>query len=118
VRFRNELYTYGSGFSFQLGGIAKLTEELRLGLSFESPTWYRLFDETRQSLRTVRESTTTPAYFNDGIINVYPEYKVQTPMKYTIRSEEHTSELQSRENLVCRLLLEKKKINKKKYNKI
>src|SRR5207302_4083278 len=26
-----------------------------------------------------------------------------------IRSEEHTSELQSRENLVCRLLLEKKK---------
>src|SRR5690606_41876613 len=27
----------------------------------------------------------------------------------THRSEEHTSELQSRENLVCRLLLEKKK---------
>src|SRR5690606_3117244 len=27
----------------------------------------------------------------------------------SIRSEEHTSELQSRENLVCRLLLEKKK---------
>src|SRR5690606_40770790 len=26
------------------------------------------------------------------------------------RSEEHTSELQSRENLVCRLLLEKKKV--------
>src|SRR5690606_40925569 len=31
------------------------------------------------------------------------------------RSEEHTSELQSRENLVCRLLLEKKK-NKNKPN--
>src|SRR5207302_10990476 len=27
----------------------------------------------------------------------------------SLRSEEHTSELQSRENLVCRLLLEKKK---------
>src|SRR5690606_41847329 len=27
----------------------------------------------------------------------------------SVRSEEHTSELQSRENLVCRLLLEKKK---------
>src|SRR5436309_11058034 len=27
------------------------------------------------------------------------------------RSEEHTSELQSRENFVCRLLLEKKKLN-------
>src|SRR5215475_16138282 len=31
------------------------------------------------------------------------------------RSEEHTSELQSRENLVCRLLLEKKK---KKFKQI
>src|SRR5256885_13122437 len=29
----------------------------------------------------------------------------------TVRSEEHTSELQSPCNLVCRLLLEKKKIN-------
>src|SRR5690606_39667857 len=28
---------------------------------------------------------------------------------FSFRSEEHTSELQSRENLVCRLLLEKKK---------
>src|SRR6516165_10779373 len=40
------------------------------------------------------------------------------------RSEEHTSELQSQSNLVCRLLLEKKKhiaifsinLNKKKYH--
>src|SRR5690606_41177848 len=30
-------------------------------------------------------------------------------VKRGCRSEEHTSELQSRENLVCRLLLEKKK---------
>src|SRR5688572_31892751 len=29
-----------------------------------------------------------------------------------VRSEEHTSELQSQSNLVCRLLLEKKKRNK------
>src|SRR5690606_40502155 len=32
------------------------------------------------------------------------------------RSEEHTSELQSRENLVCRLLLEKKKRTKHQHN--
>src|SRR2546430_16715755 len=31
-----------------------------------------------------------------------------------IRSEEHTSELQSQSNLVCRLLLEKKKKNTRK----
>src|SRR5690606_40234939 len=33
-------------------------------------------------------------------------------MVVAARSEEHTSELQSRENLVCRLLLEKKKVRK------
>src|SRR5207237_10527631 len=33
-----------------------------------------------------------------------------------VRSEEHTSELQSHLNLVCRLLLEKKKIKKKRHN--
>src|SRR5690349_24822677 len=32
----------------------------------------------------------------------------------SVRSEEHTSELQSRRDLVCRLLLEKKKKKKKK----
>src|SRR5690606_41384122 len=38
---------------------------------------------------------------------------VSTPSFFMIpRSEEHTSELQSRENLVCRLLLEKKKQQK------
>src|SRR5438309_4587405 len=35
----------------------------------------------------------------------------------TIRSEEHTSELQSQFHLVCRLLLEKKKKNKESYSK-
>ena len=38
----------------------------------------------------------------------------QTRMAKGIRSEEHTSELQSRSDLVCRLLLEKKKQKKKK----
>src|SRR5690606_28797310 len=33
-----------------------------------------------------------------------------------LKIEEHTSELQSRENLVCRLLLEKKNKQNKKYN--
>src|SRR5688572_31401528 len=36
---------------------------------------------------------------------------VKSPVD-VLRSEEHTSELQSQSNLVCRLLLEKKKKNK------
>src|SRR2546430_6434071 len=34
---------------------------------------------------------------------------LETPQILLVRSEEHTSELQSQSNLVCRLLLEKKK---------
>src|SRR5690606_41937649 len=49
-------------------------------------------------------STLNPSdgYWGIGLTHLY---KIQE----TWRSEEHTSELQSRENLVCRLLLEKKK---------
>src|SRR2546429_3912338 len=40
-----------------------------------------------------------------------PEWAIQAAGKPPVRSEEHTSELQSRLHLVCRLLLEKKKKN-------
>src|SRR5438046_4953864 len=43
--------------------------------------------------------------------------RAPTPCWPTLhRSEEHTSELQSLTNLVCRLLLEKKKKNKETYH--
>src|SRR2546427_4711990 len=41
-----------------------------------------------------------------------PETRLPTARVDARRSEEHTSELQSQSNLVCRLLLEKKKKNK------
>src|SRR5690606_42134797 len=47
-------------------------------------------------------------------IRIFPRSRERRPLELRgkampgIRSEEHTSELQSRENLVCRLLLEKK----------
>src|SRR5437867_9637448 len=43
-----------------------------------------------------------------GFIGPYGGF---TPVGFPIRSEEHTSELQSPYDLVCRLLLEKKKKN-------
>src|SRR6266700_2883066 len=43
-------------------------------------------------------------------------FSSRTASRSPSRSEEHTSELQSRENLVCRLLLEKKK--KKQNNNL
>src|SRR5687768_18290256 len=44
----------------------------------------------------------------ERIVNLYRQTKVVGGV-YRSRSEEHTSELQSRLHLVCRLLLEKKK---------
>src|SRR5207302_3514930 len=45
-----------------------------------------------------------------GRIHIGPEIDyLERAFDASRRSEEHTSELQSRENLVCRLLLEKKK---------
>src|SRR3712207_8643101 len=42
-------------------------------------------------------------------IRMYPD-QLATAVWNNLRSEEHTSELQSRQYLVCRLLLEKKKL--------
>lgn len=86
LRFNNELYTYGNGFSFQLGAIGKVTEDFRVGIAYESNTWYELYDEVSQSLYTTTEviggqSTDYPN--NPNIINVYDSYTLQTPGKLT-----------------------------------
>ncbi|PAM93368.1 transporter [Flavobacterium sp. IR1] len=86
LRFNNELYTYGNGFSFQVGAIAKVTESFRLGLAYESNTWYELFDEVTQSLATTRQATggsTINEFVNPKVVNVYDSYKLQTPGKTT-----------------------------------
>src|SRR5690554_7181889 len=95
----------------------------------------RLFQVVQVNRRVVHESTRFPAgpYFppQDALVAiVYPVVLVKKWLQVVrrnikntldhafirslldvagIRSEEHTSELQSRPHLVCRLLLEKKK---------
>src|SRR5437660_10479705 len=61
-----------------------------------------------RSVFTVEEETTFK-----GVKTFVDENKSKIN-QYIARSEEHTSELQSRGHLVCRLLLEKKKKKKKK----
>ncbi|MDY0090196.1 MAG: outer membrane protein transport protein [Flavobacteriaceae bacterium] len=85
IRFENDLYTYGNGFSFQLGTIAKVTNDLRVGLAYQSPTWFRLNDEFSQSLAAVNheEGQAFTDIVNPQIINLYPLYKLQTPGSWT-----------------------------------
>src|SRR2546427_7369545 len=50
-----------------------------------------------------------PDFANLGAVHPSRPLRLETPQASSPRSEEHTSELQSQSNLVCRLLLEKKK---------
>src|SRR3712207_7215898 len=63
-----------------------------------------LFRSISQALLAVAPPGTGWAYHFDGRCFQQAEYLLDP-----VRSEEHTSELQSRQYLVCRLLLEKKK---------
>lgn len=82
--FNNDLYTYGNGFSFQLGAIYKVTTQLRAGFSYESPTWMRLNDELTQSLQTTCADCPQTNYTeNPSITNIYQPYNLQTPSKIT-----------------------------------
>ncbi|MFC0603951.1 OmpP1/FadL family transporter [Winogradskyella pulchriflava] len=81
LRFENLLSTTGSGFSFQLGTIVKLTPELRAGVSYNSPTWYRVSEELVQGINS-NIADQDIRYISD-IINIYPEYKLKTPGKIT-----------------------------------
>ena len=91
VYFENGLSTTGNGFSFQLGGIAKLSDEFRVGLSYASPTWYRIQDESIQYIEAYSDdgiplldgSTFTSAIIDPNIVNIFSEYKLQTPAKFT-----------------------------------
>src|SRR5690606_40838422 len=95
-----------------------LIGSLTLMLSFEAYIAWMKIMEIQTGMRlpctcggiVSQMGWTTHLYFNGIFILLLSLsiYFLQTWKKHqTLRSEEHTSELQSRENLVCRLLLEK-----------
>ncbi|MFY7740156.1 MAG: OmpP1/FadL family transporter [Flavobacterium sp.] len=91
VRFNNQLYTYGTGFSFNIGTIFKPTKEVRLGLAYESPTWYKLTDELSQQVVTsgyglnpAQDNTLYSTQVTDpNVTMIFQPYKLQTPGKWT-----------------------------------
>ena len=85
VAFENTLKTNGRGISLQLGTIIKVTDGLRAGFSFESPTWLSLEEESTQYLETSRVDNGTIAtqITDPNTINIFPEYKLKTPGKLT-----------------------------------
>lgn len=77
--FKNEFHTTGSGFAFDLGAIVKVAKNARVGLTYSSPTWYVLQDETSQYLSTNNN------YFvaDPNTIVVYEQYHFRTPSAWT-----------------------------------
>src|SRR5436305_12004430 len=71
-----------------------------------------------RSRRSCRRSTTAPRTCSRKMKrSLSSRADASNSFSKTNRSEEHTSELQSRPHLVCRLLLEKKKKKKLNINK-
>ena len=88
VYFENTLSTTGAGFSFQLGSIVKVNQNLRLGLTYDSPTWYTITDETTQYIETfsidgITGSPNETFVVDPRVVNIFPDYKLQTPAKLT-----------------------------------
>lgn len=80
--FDNYLLTEGSGFSFSLGAIAKVTDLVRLGASYQSPTWYRIEDALSQRISSDLADEDIN-FINYDIVNIFPRYTLKTPGKLT-----------------------------------
>ena len=83
VLFTNNLSTTGDGFSLQLGTIAKVSENIRLGVSYESPTWLTITEQATQRLETFSNEFNERDIINPNVVNVYPNYRLKTPGKLT-----------------------------------
>src|SRR3712207_4545658 len=71
---------------------------------FRSKKTFELIQITDLALYVMDVNDIDEKSFKDTV-NKFKQFNIP----YIVRSEEHTSELQSRQYLVCRLLLEKKK---------
>ncbi|MGI9550884.1 MAG: OmpP1/FadL family transporter, partial [Aurantibacter sp.] len=80
--FDNFLHTEGNGFSLSVGAIAKLNDFIRLGGSYQSPTWYRLTDDLAQRINSDLADEDIN-FINFDVVNLFEAYTVKTPGKLT-----------------------------------
>ena len=89
VNFSNYLFAIGDGISLQIGGIYKLTESLRLGLNYKSPTWFTIEEQFQQSISTNGEylddndENLLPFTFSPNTINLFDPYNLRIPSTTT-----------------------------------
>src|SRR5260370_19629678 len=79
--------------------------------SVNGTTYYSSYDILSAVAANTADDVSIPVVVSNGQVTIQL-VSVNGPAKIDARSEEHTSELQSHLNLVCRLLLEQKKKTK------
>lgn len=86
IYFENNLAVLGNGFSMQLGGIAKLNEKIRIGVTYDTPTWFTISEETTQYLESsrVEDENSFSISINPRIINVFNNYRLISPGKIAV----------------------------------
>lgn len=83
---QNYLNSEGSGFQFNLGLIYKPVNAIRIGLAYQSPTWYSMTDHYSASIidnipAYASSTNYTPGSTETGL--AYADYNMRTPDRWT-----------------------------------
>ena len=81
IEYRNDIFTFGNGYSLGIGAITKLGDQLRAGFSYQSPTWNEFEDELDQ--RIFVEENINNSLENNTVdpetVVLFPAYRFRTP---------------------------------------
>lgn len=81
--FNSYLTTSGTGYNFKFGAIYKPINEIRLGISVHTPSFYRLTDLFETSMRSnITYDDGTENYEENSPFSEY-DYRLETPMRTT-----------------------------------
>ena len=80
----NQKATDGTGYSFNLGAIVRANDYLRLGVAYNSPTWYNMTDSYYASAQTYNESYNPPTMDGETPTdpNPYTDYRLRSADKW------------------------------------
>lgn len=77
-----QLSTYGYGYSFNLGVIAKATDNLRVGIAYQAPVWYDLGENFLEYDLEIYVSNEDEYHSDYSGLNSY-YYTLKTPSRFT-----------------------------------
>lgn len=81
IELENDLSTEGTGYGINVGAIVRPVDFLRLGVAYNSPTWYKMTDyyygKSSSDIETLSDN-----YSDESPSGAYTDYKYRTPDKW------------------------------------